>query len=768
MFYPPLKKKSAQQVVTATFGGINRAEKISDGEFAKAMNLSTREYPMLCPRKPRGSVDTLGNPGGMIAKDKLCWVDGDKVYYDGTAVAGLTLSTAEADWPKQLVGMGAYVVIFPDKVYFNTVDQTDCGSLEDAYQSSGNVTYTICRLDGTDYPSITASDTEPENPQNGDYWIDTTGDTHRLMVYSYTYGTWTQIYSVYTRISLPGIGSHFREGDTVEISGIAADPTIPTGTKTAGPAARLRLTDALAGNASDVVITQEPVRQGSGTASEYNERHFQSWEGVNLYISPKGTEEDAVERTVSWTGPMYGFQMNLTTGTLTAPYGHIASYDGETAIPGQWWSSRDEYSPGTLPSEGAEVVYILDTPTVYTMTAQTAPLQRGVNVIWTDAGEVSLSYGYYDTAYAAAISQLAEMNGSQYVYAADADWIVILGLLDSAMTQTTGTVAIQRKCPDMEFVIENDNRLWGCHYGEGADGQMLNEIYACKLGDFKNWRVYQGISTDSYAVSLGSDGPFTGAIAYGGMPLFFKETCVHKLYGNQPKNYQVMTTQMRGVQKGSGKSLCIVDGTLLYMSPTGVEAYDGSLPTAIGTALGDTERGHAVAGALGSRYYMACREGEENHLYVYDLRLNIWTEEDGAAALAFVPYESDLYMLDGETGEILTMTGTAGTLEEQVEWLAETGLQGWEQVNQKQVTRYNIRAKLPAGSRLKCSLQYDSAGRWWEKLDKINYTPSTRTLLMPVYPKRCDNIRMRLEGEGEIKVYSISRLMTNGGDGQRG
>ena len=765
MFYPPLKMKNSQQVVTATFGGINRAEKISDGQFAKAMNLSTREYPMLCPRKPRGTVETLASPGGMIAKDKLCWVDGSKVYYNGTAVAGITLSTAAADMPKQMVGMGAYVVIFPDKVFFNTVDPTDCGSLEDEYESSGSVTYTICRLDGTDYPSVVAQDTEPEDPQNGDYWIDTTGDQHRLMVFSSTYGTWTQIYSVYTRISLTGIGNHFREGDTVEISGIAAENTIPTNTKTR-TAERLRITDALAGNAGSVVIARDPVRQGTGNASEFNERNFLSWGGVNLYVSPRGTEEGAVTKSASWATQLYGFEINLTTGTLTSRYAHIASYDGET-LPGRWWSSRDEYVAGKTPSTGAEVVYET-TASTYSQTGLEVPLQRGVNVVWADAGEVTVTYSYYDTAYEKAMGQLAEMNGSQYIYTAGTDWIVILGLLDRTMTQTTGKVSVGRKCPDMEFVIENDNRLWGCHYGEDADGNMLNEIYACKLGDFKNWRVYQGISTDSYAVSLGSDGPFTGAIAYGGMPMFFKETCVHKLYGNQPKNYQVMTTQMRGVQKGSGKSLTIVDGTLLYMSPTGVEAYDGSLPTAIGEALGDAKRGHAVAGALDSRYYIACREENENHLYVYDLRRNIWTEEDGPAAMDFVPYENDLYLLDGETGEIITMTGTAGDPEGQVEWMAETGLQGWDQVNQKYVTRYNIRARLPAGTMIRCSLQYDSEGRWWEKMHRENYAESTRTLLMPVYPKRCDHIRMRLEGRGEIKIFSIARLMTNGGDGQRG
>lgn len=594
MYLPSLKKKATQQLVTDTFGGINRSEKISDGEFACVMNLSTREYPMLCPRKPRGSVRTLSNPQGLLAKDKLCWVDGSKIYYDGTAVAGISLSTAAAKCPKQLVGFGAYVVIFPDKKYFNTVDLTDCGSLEDSFTSS-SATYTMCRLDGTDYGNITASATAPENPTNGAYWIDTSESTHKLMTYSETYGMWQQILTVYTRIQSTGIGTHFREGDTVELSGAAA------------------------------------------------------------------------------------------------------------------------------PSSAS----------------------------------------------AAVKKQVSDLNGSHYVYASDTNWITVVGLLDSATSQS-GTLSIQRRVPDMEFVIESENRLWGCHYGTGTDGQMLNEIYACKLGDFRNWRVYQGISTDSYAVSLGSDGPFTGAIAYGGYPMFFKETCVHKVYGNQPKNYQVMTTQMRGVKVGCGKSLCIVDGTLLYLSPMGVEAYEGSLPTGIGEKLGDAERGQGVAGCLGTRYYLSVVEGEENRLYVYDMKTAIWMEEDAAAALDFVAYAHDLYMLDGETGELLTINGTAGELEDAVEWSAETGLMGWEIVQQKYVTRFNLRAVLPAKAELRAELQYDSRGPWREKMRLKNPAAGTRTLLMPVYPHRCDHMRMRLSGRGEVKLYSIARILSGGGDGQRG
>ena len=85
-------------------------------------------------------------------------------------------------------------------------------------------------------------------------------------------------------------------------------------------------------------------------------------------------------------------------------------------------------------------------------------------------------------------------------------------------------VAVTREAPDLDFVVECDNRLWGCHYGKGQSGQILNEIYASRLGDFRNWRDYGGLADSSYAVSRGSDGPYTGAAVLDGHPLFFKES----------------------------------------------------------------------------------------------------------------------------------------------------------------------------------------------------------------------------------------------------
>ena len=171
--------------------------------------------------------------------------------------------------------------------------------------------------------------------------------------------------------------------------------------------------------------------------------------------------------------------------------------------------------------------------------------------------------------------------------------------------------------PLLDFVIESGNRLWGCRYGENANGDVVNEIYASKLGDFKNWNCFMGISTDSYVASCGTDGQWTGAITHLGYPIFFKENYLHKVYGNYPSNYQIQTTECRGVQKGCGKSLAIVNEKLFYKSINGICVYDGSLPSEISQAFGDIRYSEAVGGSHNNKYYVSMKSEEDNKYYLF-------------------------------------------------------------------------------------------------------------------------------------------------------
>ena len=89
------------------------------------------------------------------------------------------------------------------------------------------------------------------------------------------------------------------------------------------------------------------------------------------------------------------------------------------------------------------------------------------------------------------------VDGLYPLQAADENWIAVPGMCRTVGSQTAA-VTVERTIPDMDFVVEQGNRLWGCKYGI-INGEPVNEIYASKLGDFRNWNSFAGLSTDSYA-----------------------------------------------------------------------------------------------------------------------------------------------------------------------------------------------------------------------------------------------------------------------------
>ena len=361
---------------------------------------------------------------------------------------------------------------------------------------------------------------------------------------------------------------------------------------------------------------------------------------------------------------------------------------------------------------------------------------------------------------------LADLNASIIILAKGDDYIVVTGILDKVTTQTK-PLTVERRMPEMDFIVESGNRLWGCRYGPQGD-QIVNEIYASKLGDFKNWSCYQGISTDSYAVTLGTDGQFTGAITHLGYPIFFKENFMHKVYGNYPANFQVQTTACRGVQKGCGKSLAIVNEVLYYKSRSGVCAYDGSLPREISAALGDMSYSKAVAGHIGNKYYISmCDVEGVYHLFVYDTLKGMWHREDKTEVMDFCNCRGDLYFIDNgdEFGQvqIKTVKGSGDSQETKpIKWEAITGIIGTDSPDKKYISRLDVRMMLAVGTRVHFYVEYDSSEEWKHlfSMDGV----SLQSFAVPIRPQRCDHLRLKIVGEGDAKIYSICKTIEWGSD----
>lgn len=588
MFYPDMETIPSEREMIATFLGYNHNLRIGKGEFFDMENLTSTFFPMLAPRQKRGFYTGGTDIRAMIAKDKLCYVDG-KDFVMGTEHIPMGLTPGD----KHLISMGAYVIILPDKKYINTADITDRGDIEARVTTQGAVSFQPCKDTGEDYQIKFIQDTAPESPENLDLWLDTSVTPNALKQWSESSGVWTGIATSYLKISSPGIGKPFAQGDGVSIHGLKDVP----------------LKDAHTGEA-----VKDP---------------------------------------------------------------DISAIDGSFVIQGR--------------------------------------------------GE---------------------------------DYLILSGMLGTART-LNNVMTVERAMPEIDFCVESGNRLYGCRYGLNQAGDFVNEIYASKLADFKNWNVFSGISTDSYIVSCGSDGAFTGGVAYGGEVIFFKEGCMHKLYGNMPSNYSLQTIACRGVQKGSERSLAIVNEVLYYKSRLGICAYDGSLPVEISAALGDVAYSSAVAGGHGNKYYISMMDNTGvYHLFVYDAARNMWHREDCTQVRDWCSYGNEMYMIDCKDGHIKTVLGSGTEVERDIAWMAQTGLIGTADPDRKYIARLQIRMQLEMGSTVQLYIDYDSLDNW----TYVGTMKGTRlqTFIMPVRPKRCDHMRLRFVGTGAAKIFSICKTIEKG------
>ena len=359
------------------------------------------------------------------------------------------------------------------------------------------------------------------------------------------------------------------------------------------------------------------------------------------------------------------------------------------------------------------------------------------------------------------VSAVDGLNNTMTLWDCGDNYIVVTGILERVTTQETA-ITVARRMPNMDFVVESGNRLWGCRYGTDVNGNMVNEIYASKLGDFKNWNCFMGISTDSYVVTVGTDGQFTGAITHLGSPLFFKETCMHKVYGNSLP-FGVQDTACRGVQRGCGGSLAIVNEVLYYKSRSAVCAYDGSLPVEMSAALGDVVYSDAVAGAIGNKYYISMKDsGGLYHMFVYDTARGMWHREDNTQATSFCSCRGDLYFIDAADNKIKTALGTGERDGEPVRWMVETGVIGTDSPDKKYISRLDVRMMISLGTTVDFYIQYDSEEEWEMLFSMEGHT--LRSFTIPIRPHRCDHFRLRMEGDGAAKVYSICKNIEQGSE----
>lgn len=591
------------------FRGLDLNERISSGFLAWTRNCSSRRYPTVSARLERGLVKNA---------DILCMcaLDGHLYFLvkTGEDAHGADLCViyrddmspvSDEDNPIGLdnmrdpyfVTMGSYIILFPYGYYYNT--NNDIGGLPE-YWDAGfiagdlfngdrdtvTVSYTMCNSQG-DGINATISPTAPNNPQDGDYWIDTSAAHHVLKRWSAIYQDWTQIPNTFTKIAATGIGANIKEMDAVEIS-------------------------------------------------------------------------------------------------------------GSTIIP----------------------------------------------------------------------------NETYPVYYRDTDYIVVPYFLEQAQTNVSQALRVSRNLPEMDYVVELGNRLWGCRYvNSPGTSASVNEIYACALGDFKNWNRFMGLSTDSYVASRGCDGEWTGAVAYLDMVVFFKADHIEIVHPSTTGAHRIETLHVNGtgVAPRSGQSVVVVDNVVYYHGLFGFYAFTGNVPQKISNQLGENVYSDAVAGELNGVYYVCVTDTltNERHLFTYDTKRGIWYREDEIDIKCFARNGNELYFVNWQDRsdvvyipeepvydrDLFCVRGTQGT-KEPVTWIAVTHDFAYSHIENKNAKRVYVRANVTAGRKMKVSISYDSS-YVWEDVGEIVGDGVHKYVDFPIVPARCDHYRLKFECDGDGCIWSV-------------
>ncbi|MBQ8836447.1 MAG: hypothetical protein IJ002_03160 [Clostridia bacterium] len=692
MYAPRLYETEVGRETVQEFLGYNHNLRIGNGEFYDMKNLTSRYYPVLSPRDRRGIVRTVDNCNGLLAKDELCVIEGNTLRYGSFSMQLAPSVSGE----RQLVSMGAYILVFPDMMYVNTSDTSDLGNISAGKSVYSAVELSVCNAVGEDIGAMYIT-------KNG-----------RCI----------------------GVGANAREKYLDELyiadeerefyyfgfigNGVSGTQiTLPFG----GFMENTRVADYVIGDESIVALVPDTA----------------DWSGKPFQCLAPG------KTTVTATFEDDGSSQVYTIVVLSIDTPRGGDY---------WLRCADDY-------ETEAYVYSGEKGEWEQVTTYVKLSVSGIGGLFSEVD----SCRFCITSSHSACKSLMKLY-KEYTYISpikyDTDWVVIPGSLFMCdRASITGTMTLDFSLPLMDMVFESGNRLWGCRYGKNIDGKFVNEIYASELGNFRSFYSFRGISTDSYAVSLGSDGAFTGAVSFQGKPMFFKNNCCHTIYGAYPSSYQLVNNGDVGVAAGSGKSLCVIGGVLYYHGRDGVYRYSGAGSEMISGALGKGNFKNAVGGSCDRKYYLSMDDANnEAVLFVFDTVNGIWHKEEAAHIEHFAAFNGDLYFIGND--QLCTIGGSAGEPEKDIEWFAETGRIGFIYPDSQYVGKIQLRMTLPVGSSVNLYIEYDSDG-YWEALGSMEGRNSV-SFSIPVMPSRCDHFRIKLSGIGECKIYSITKTLEVGGE----
>lgn len=736
---PYIMKKNKQQAVS--FGGINYSNVLREGELADSLGVSARAYPYLSTRKAPRELPSLSGAGS-IAFFKGNWVvvKGTELYYGGEAVG--TVTPGE----KQFAPINSKLVIYPDMVYLDTETKSLKSMGAETWASGVTFTANTLTLKDSSFAiakgrgGVFSGSTLTVEPTK-EVW--SRGIT---LFHGSDYTYFKIYYSPYVSVEAGATIVTISPGyANVILSLVDLDELVGT---------RLEVFNNTIHNILSCVLEDGAITIEVDAPFPYDiswvrlsipiGRYVKAGDTVSVYVGGRTVGPAKIDHI---SGSSAFFEEDILsgenwTGTI-GNTGTITRYD--------WVDLRERLQVGLMvyfPQVGVRSTITAVTETTVTIEDEFPSRTIGDNV------NLSIQYvgsgGLTDFFKVGDVVDIKKVSGET---SEDNDLTVKI----SELTSTTLTVAndvftegedasgiihIERRIPELDFICSGDNRIFGC---SSAD----NTVYASALGDPTNFFDYTGVSTDSYAVAVGSEGDFTGCTFFGGSVLFFKERVIHKLMGSYPAEYALYEYQMEGVQKGSHKSLVIINEVLYYKGIHGVFAFTSS-PSLISANFGDRRFHSAVGGSDGDTYFLSMQDDEGSYLFTFDTVKNVWMLEGREKVADFASNGGDTYILtDGQ----VCLYGAQDS-EKDMEWFAQF-TPFYETIEgRKSYSRLLLRIELPRDSYIVIETRFDN-GIWHEAGKIVGKREGVIPVVIPI--NRCDKFEIRLRGKGKCTILSMMR-----------
>ena len=779
---PALPSSNAhRQLETTGFKGLDLTENTADGELRDSLGLTSDKFPTLSTMKGRST--RVSFPGGegllpvsdIFAWDKLAVICDGKFHYDDMVRGEIT------DGLKQFAVVNTKLCIFPDKVYLDLTDPTK--RLQPLQASltarAGSATFSGKKLTisgtptGTAHAPVTITMTH-EEPK----WI---------RVYSelaWSNGAWTKGEMTEKLVKDLAVGDlTIPDADGALITTIVqGDYTEAAAENTLGKAAKI--------TSATATTTAYRWEKWNAVSSQY--QYYE--QGSNTLVADTtttGTYYGYSSFSFDYATGKYSYAGAYTSVSPSSPGTVYIVYSGGTMLTTitvtgggsfkQWTRGSDGPYWGTDWSKGTTQY-----DDVYASTSNAYPSNSVRDGFWyvgkgaSDLDKsVELGYDVLDITSVNArfsvdfkVGDRVRISGCEtytdnntpenevVTISAVSDYELTFDISENFDAGTdAGAVKVEKPVPDLDYICESDNRLWGV-------SNATRTIYASALGDPTDFWSLGLLSTDAWQAAVGTDGDWTGIYKAGGGVCCFKEHALHKVLGSYPSQYQVNTYSVPGVQAGSARSLQVINETLYYKGVDGVYAYGGGTPTLISPGFMGVQFDDAVAGSDDGHYYLTMlrRDTESYGMYVLDLSTGIWLKTDDTKAAAYATLNNVVYAAIGRA--VLALNGAGNS--DGVEWLAEfvpfvdtVASRTAYTFNRKKYKRLLLRLDMDAGSELYIETKSDRED--WKRV-YAKRAGHEVTVRVPLQLGRCDRFALKIYGTGGVTIYALQRELIYGSE----